>query len=76
MNFGKALKILKKGGCVWRGGWYNKDMWLELQTPDTNSKMSAPYLYLTIPSPDEPYIKIPWVASQTDLLAEDWECST
>jgi hypothetical protein len=76
MNFGKALKALKRGELVWRKDWYNKDMWLELQTPNEDSKMNLPYIYLSIPScGDSETARVPWVASQTDLLAEDWQCS-
>jgi hypothetical protein len=75
MNFGKALKALKRGEPVWRKDWNNKDMWLELQTPNEDSKINLPYIYLSIPSGDSETARVPWVASQTDLLAEDWQCS-
>jgi hypothetical protein len=43
-------------------------MWLTLQVPDTNSKMSLPYVYMK--TVDDKLV--PWLCSQTDLLAEDW----
>jgi hypothetical protein len=44
-------------------------MWLKLQEPDANSKMTRPYIYMSTVDQD----LVPWVASQTDLLADDWE---
>jgi len=70
MNFGQALEQLKTGGKVQRTGWNGKGMWLELQVPDAHSKMTLPYLYLNYPS--EPGARVPWHASQTDVLANDW----
>jgi len=68
MNFGQALEALKEGKKVTRGGWNGKDMWLALQTPDEHSKMTLPYIYMK--TADEHLV--PWLASQTDLLAADW----
>ena len=74
MNFGQALEELKLGNKVTRSGWNGKGMWLELQVPDKNSKMTLPYIYLNYPIGDtyEFGAKVPWLASQTDLLVEDW----
>lgn len=80
MNFGQALEHLKQGGAVARAGWNGKGMWLELQAPDEHSKMTLPYIYLNYPgtpaSPTAPAnhinARVPWIASQTDVLAEDW----
>ncbi len=68
LDFGEALAELKSGERVAREGWNGKSMWVELQIPDENSKMRRPYLYM---SPIGGAL-VPWVASQTDLLAEDW----
>ncbi len=68
MNFGQAIELLKNGFSVARTGWNGKGMWLALQVPDANSKMGLPYIYMrTAPGP-----LVPWLASQTDILAEDW----
>lgn len=74
LNFGDALNCLKKGAKVARLGWNGKGLWLELQTPDANSKMTLPYVYINYPSDAKttPGARVPWIASQTDLLAEDW----
>lgn len=74
MNFGNALECLKKGMRVTRHGWNGKGLWLELHRPDENSKMTLPYIYLTYPADAKatPGARVPWLASQTDMMAEDW----
>lgn len=76
MNFGQALEALKQGKKVARSGWNGKGMWLNLQVPDENSKMTLPYVYIEYPAGHVAYpngSRVPWLASQTDLLSEDWE---
>jgi len=67
-DFSAALFALKSKLRVYRKGWNGKGMWLALQTPDANSKMKLPYIYMSTATGD----LVPWVASQTDLLADDW----
>jgi hypothetical protein len=69
LNFGEALELLKDGERVCRKGWNGKGMWLELQRPDKNSKMSLPYIFMKTADNN----LVPWLASQTDMLSEDWE---
>ena len=75
MDFGNALNELKAGNKVQRTGWNGKGLWLELQRPDAHSKMTLPYLYLNYPdgAQNTPGARVPWLASQTDMLAEDWQ---
>lgn len=73
MEFGEVLTALRAGNQAKRKGWNNKDQYLELQVPDENSKMTEPYIYLNIPTPGMDIVRVPWVASQTDLLANDWQ---
>lgn len=75
MTFGLALECLKKGMHVCRAGWNGKGMWLELQRPDAHSKMTLPYVFLNYPADAQntPGARVPWLASQTDMLAEDWK---
>lgn len=68
MDIGQALTALRAGGRVTRTGWNGPDQWIALQVPDENSKMRKPYLYI---SPVDGEF-VPWLASQTDILAEDW----
>jgi hypothetical protein len=77
LNFGDALKALKHGHKVARNGWNGKGIFIELQIPDTNSKMTHPYIFIDTTGlqtnhPDAPKNRIPWWASQTDMLSEDW----
>jgi hypothetical protein len=69
MDFGQALAQLKRGRMVARAGWNGKGMWLALQTPDAQSKMTLPYIFMRTAQGDN----VPWLASQTDMLGEDWE---
>jgi hypothetical protein len=68
MNFSEALKDLKMGFQVFRSGWNGKNMYLELQVPDMYSKMTLPYIFLKTVQDD----LVPWLISQTDILADDW----
>lgn len=68
-NFSEALQYLKMGNRVCRSGWNGKGMWLNLQKPNKNSKMSLPYIYMKTACDNQ----VPWLCSQTDMLAEDWE---
>ncbi len=74
MDFGASLQELKRGNKVARSGWNGVGLWLELQTPDANSKMTLPYIYINYPDDAKttPGAKVPWLASQTDMLAEEW----
>lgn len=68
MKFGGALDSLRAGHKVTRPGWNGKGMWLALQTPDEHSKMTLPYIYMKTADAN----LVPWIPSETDLLAEDW----
>ena len=68
MTFGEAIEEMKSGGRVTRDGWNGKGMWLALQRPDTHSKMTLPYIYMSTVAGQ----LVPWLASQTDILADDW----
>lgn len=68
LGFGIAIEALKQGKVVTKQSWHKSGMYLELQKPDRYSKMTAPYIYITI---DNNY-RIPWHPSQADVLEEDW----
>jgi hypothetical protein len=67
-GIGWAIKQMHNGSRVTRPGWNGKGMWLALQLPDEQSKMTLPYIYMKT-GDDQ---RVPWLASQTDLLAMDW----
>ncbi len=68
MDFGWALRNLREGHRVTRAGWNGKGQAIELQVPDDHSKMTLPYIFIRTVSGD----LVPWLASQTDMLADDW----
>ena len=68
-DIGWAVRELHHGQRVCRKNWNGNNMYLELQIPDAHSKMTAPYVYMKTAQND----LVPWLCSQTDLLATDWE---
>lgn len=77
-DFGWALRQLRHGGAVRRRGWNGRGICILLQVPDECSKMTQPYIYidttgLQTENLAAPKGRVPWLASQTDMLAEDWE---
>jgi hypothetical protein len=68
LTIGEAVTLLRAGHRVSRYGWNGKGMFLELQAPDTYSKMTLPYVYMKTADGN----LVPWLCSQTDLLARDW----
>lgn len=67
-NFGAALNLIKEGKRVARMGWNGKNMWIALQPAHAESHMTLPYIYMKTAQNEF----VPWLASQTDILAEDW----
>lgn len=76
-GFGGAIAALRDGKKVARSGWNGKGIFIELQRPDEHSKMTHPYIFidttgLQTDNPHAPKSRVPWLASQTDMLSEDW----
>lgn len=86
MDFSEALRCLKSGYKIYRSNWNGKNMYIYLQKgyPDgiainNNTSESTGIEEGTI-CKFLPYIMmktaqnefVPWLASQTDLLSEDW----
>jgi len=67
-TIGYAVDRMEAGERVARAGWNGRNMWLALQVPDHHSKMSLPYVYMKTAD----HQMVPWLCSQTDLLATDW----
>ena len=74
LSFSDALEEAKKGQAIQRSGWNGKGLRVKVQVPDENSKMTVPYLYIEYPPEGNPTkgVRCPWLASQTDIMAEDW----
>lgn len=83
MNFGQALDMLRSGKKVCREGWNGKGMFIFL-VPGSEFKVNRPPLLGIYPEGTmiryhshidmktaDGFI-VPWLASQTDVLAEDW----
>lgn len=68
MTFGQATEAMHGGSKVARAGWNGPGQYVQLQVPDSESKMTLPYFYITTVQGD----LVPWLASQTDMLAIDW----
>lgn len=66
MDFSEALKLMKIGTKMARAGWNGKGMWVGIMVPECDVKL--PYLFMK--TVDDKFV--PWLASQTDILAEDW----
>ena len=75
LTFSQALNFVKRGKSIQRVGWNGAGLVVKIQRPDENSKMTLPYLYIEYPenAKTTPGARCPWLASQTDILAEDWQ---
>lgn len=87
VSFGHAIELLKGGHRVAREGWNGKGMWLGLVHPDDDADVPPQPTYAVAGIVDYanngclPWIGmktadnkfVPWLASQTDVLAEDWQ---
>ena len=82
MNFGEALSKMRDGCRVCRSGWNGKDMYVyigrcELEYPPLKEEevwkdgVFPESEFIIMKTADKKLI--PWLASQTDLLANDWE---
>lgn len=75
MTFGLALEAMKRGAKVARAGWNGKGMWLLLVNNWNGQIGTMPPNYGLLPwigmkTADDKFV--PWLASQTDMLANDW----
>lgn len=88
MNFGQAIESLKEGSKVARQGWNGKGMYLAIQTGSVIAKEHARggiakcladegkesitiNPHIDMKAADGTCV-VGWLASQTDMLAEDW----
>lgn len=73
LNFGEAIAALKRGQRVTRPGWNGKGMWLELSEHGDGSMYKDRPLQKHILMATAQGTYVPWLASQTDMLVEDWQ---
>ncbi len=70
MDIGFAVARLKAGEAITRIAWSmkGKGIYIRLQLPDENSKMTGTYIYKKEANGNI----IPWTFSNEEILAEDW----
>lgn len=79
MNFGEAIEVMKNGGRVARKGWNGKGMFLFLATgkefESQNFGDSLPEIVQDVicMKTAQDTICIGWLASQADMLSDDWK---
>lgn len=84
MNFGDAVAALKRGERVMRSGWNGKGMYLFLVPGSVFAVNREPLLSMLGEGTRVEYhahidmktaqgYVVPWLASQVDILSEDWE---
>lgn len=81
LSFGLAIEVMKKGGRVARAGWNGKGLSLSIVAPGMGNPMTLPFIcmhYPMHPASDAAPANhigatVPWLASQTDMLADDWQ---
>lgn len=78
-DFGTAIAFMRRGIRVQRAGWNGKGMWLryvDLYNDKEFSLREAPEArgtwlpFIAMKTVDNGLV--PWLASQTDILATDW----
>lgn len=78
MDFGEALRAIKSGRRLARSGWNGKGMWLTMMdkwSGDVSMPFHADWGFQYAPfiamlTADRKLV--PWLCSQTDMLADDW----
>ena len=80
MNFGKAIEALKDGKKVTRKGWNGKKQYIQLATGISYKTADGEIVNcehdaignMAIAFVGTSGVQIGWLASQADMLAEDW----
>lgn len=78
MDFGRAIEALKRGRKIAREGWNGKDMFLFLAKGEDLTACICgddmpPCTDSICMQTAQNTVAIGWLASQTDVLAEDWK---
>lgn len=83
MDFGEVVRGLKEGKRYTRAGWNGKDMFIFLVHGSTFTVNREPLMSIVGEGTEVKYHAhvdmktaqgyiVPWLASQSDMLAEDW----
>lgn len=79
-DFGTAVAFMRRGIRVHRAGWNGKGMWLryvdlysdkEFSLREASSARGTWLPFIVMKTADNGLV--PWLASQTDVLATDWQ---
>ena len=81
MNFGKAIDLLKEGKKLRRKGWNGKNQYIELATNISYKNADGEIININhktmgnkaIAFVGTSGVQIGWLASQSDMLSDDWE---
>ena len=81
MDFGNAIKLLKEGKKVTRKGWNGKNQYLELATNISYKNAENKIININhetmgnkaIAFVGTSGVQLGWLATQADILSEDWE---
>lgn len=80
MNFGEAIKAVKEGKRASRTGWNGKSQYIELATCVSYRNMDGDVVNVNhdaignnaVAFVGTSGVQLGWLASQADMLAEDW----
>lgn len=80
MNFGDAIELAKNGARIQREGWNGKSQYVELATDisyrnSTGEIVNCEHKAIgnkALAFVGTSGVQIGWLASQADMLAEDW----
>ena len=80
MDFGKAIQLIKEGKRVQREGWNGKNQYIELAMCISYINANGNIINLNheaignnaIAFVGTSGVQLGWLASQADMLAEDW----
>ena len=81
MDFGKAIQLLKEGKKLQRSGWNGKNQYIELATNISYKNANNEIVNVehdaignkAIAFVGTSGVQLGWLASQADMLAEDWK---
>lgn len=80
MDFGEAIKLVKQGKKLQREGWNGKKQYIELATNISYKNAEGKIINVehdaignkAIAFVGTSGVQLGWLASQADMLAEDW----
>lgn len=81
MNFGSAIEAVKAGKKASRSGWNGKNQYIELATCVSYKNAAGEFVNVNhyalgnnaIAFVGTSGVQLGWLASQADMLAEDWQ---